>query len=205
MGSGCETLRFCEGTIRRTLRSSVKESLQAGLGTTAAFYKLRVSGCGTSPARLRSFRPCGSSETGGRRLGNLACSLRGMPMNFDVEIGSTAVARPWVPSWDPGRDDSLIASLLTEQGDLSAVERFAQFHEHADEPLQGRYYSRLDSGKPARPRPATRLRGGSRPLFGLQGVRGGLPRVERAWTTASPGATSACSSAGRRRCRSSST
>ena len=40
-------------------------------------------------------------------------------MNFDVEIGSTAVAHPWVPSWDPGRDDSLIASLLTEQGDLS--------------------------------------------------------------------------------------
>ena len=25
-GSGCATLRFCEGTIRRTLRSSVKES-----------------------------------------------------------------------------------------------------------------------------------------------------------------------------------
>jgi len=74
-----------------------------------------------------------------------------MPMNFDVEIGSTAVARPWVPSWDPGQDDSLIASLLTEQGDLSAVERFAQFHEHSDEPLQGRYYSALIPASPPGP------------------------------------------------------
>ncbi|MGZ3471551.1 MAG: 4Fe-4S dicluster domain-containing protein, partial [Isosphaeraceae bacterium] len=72
-------------------------------------------------------------------------------MNFDVEIGSTAVARPWVPSWDPGQDDSLIASLLTEQGDLSAVERFAQFHEYSDEPLQGRYYSALIPASPPGP------------------------------------------------------
>ena len=72
-------------------------------------------------------------------------------MNFDVEIGSTAVAHPWVPSWDPGRDDSLIASLLTEQGDLSAVERFAQFHEYSDEPLQGRYYSALIPASPPAP------------------------------------------------------
>src|SRR5271165_237025 len=72
-------------------------------------------------------------------------------MNFDVEIGSTAVAHSWVPAWDPGRDDSLIASLLTEQGDLSAVERFAQFHEHAAEPLQGRYYSALIPASPPGP------------------------------------------------------
>ena len=72
-------------------------------------------------------------------------------MNFDVEIGSTAVARPWVPSWDPGRDGLLIASLLTEQGDLSAVERFAQFHEHRTSRFKGRYYSALLPASPPAP------------------------------------------------------
>ncbi len=48
-------------------------------------------------------------------------------------------------------DGSLIDSLLDEQGDLSAVERFAQFHEHEAEPLQGRYYSSLMPTNPPRP------------------------------------------------------
>ncbi len=38
---------------------------------------------------------------------------------------------------------SLVDSLLDEQGDLSAVDRFAQFHEQVAEPLQARYYSAL--------------------------------------------------------------
>jgi Fe-S-cluster-containing dehydrogenase component/DMSO reductase anchor subunit len=52
-----------------------------------------------------------------------------------------------------GRDDagSLIDALLGEQGDLSAVERFAQFHEDADEPLQGRFYSALLPATPPGP------------------------------------------------------
>ena len=51
-----------------------------------------------------------------------------------------------------GATACLIDSLLTEQGDLSAVERFAQFHEDADEPLQGRYYSALAAGAARRAR-----------------------------------------------------
>ena len=125
-------------------------------------------------------------------------------MNFDVEIGSTAVAHPWVPSWDPGRDDSLIASLLTEQGDLSAVERFAQFHEYSDEPLQGRYYSALIPASP--PGPGQQLAfevdldrcSGCKACVAACHALNGLDDGESC-------ATSAWSSAGRRRCRSCST
>src|SRR3954463_16226582 len=48
-------------------------------------------------------------------------------------------------------DGSLIDALLVEQGDLSAVERFAQFHEGSAEPLQGRYYSALLPARPPGP------------------------------------------------------
>ena len=44
-----------------------------------------------------------------------------------------------------------IDSLLDEQGDLSAVERFAQFHEKVAEPLQARYYSALMPAGPPGP------------------------------------------------------
>src|SRR5689334_2909025 len=37
----------------------------------------------------------------------------------------------------------LIDAMLGEQGDLTAVERFAQFHEDVTKPLQGKYYSSL--------------------------------------------------------------
>jgi Fe-S-cluster-containing dehydrogenase component/DMSO reductase anchor subunit len=47
--------------------------------------------------------------------------------------------------------DGLIGSLLEEQWDLSAVERFAQFHEEECEPLQGRYYSALMPADPPGP------------------------------------------------------
>jgi len=45
----------------------------------------------------------------------------------------------------------LIAYLLLEQTDLTAVERFAQFHDDAQAPLQGRYYSALIPATPPGP------------------------------------------------------
>ncbi len=48
-------------------------------------------------------------------------------------------------------DAGLIGSLLKSNADLSAVERFAQFHEDADAPLQGRYYSALMPARPPGP------------------------------------------------------
>jgi formate dehydrogenase iron-sulfur subunit len=56
------------------------------------------------------------------------------------------------PAFGTSRPDAgLIGSLLEEQWDLSAVERFAQFHEDVDEPLQGRYYSSLMPAEPPGP------------------------------------------------------
>jgi Fe-S-cluster-containing dehydrogenase component len=48
-----------------------------------------------------------------------------------------------------GRQDlaGLVGALLDEQGDLTAVERFAQFHEHATGPLHGRYAAALLPGR----------------------------------------------------------
>jgi Fe-S-cluster-containing dehydrogenase component/DMSO reductase anchor subunit len=51
----------------------------------------------------------------------------------------------------PAGGASLIDALLVEQGDLSAVERFAQFHEDVEEPLQGRFYSALLPAQPPGP------------------------------------------------------
>jgi Fe-S-cluster-containing dehydrogenase component/DMSO reductase anchor subunit len=45
----------------------------------------------------------------------------------------------------------LVGALLAEQGDLSAVERFAQFHEAAEGPLQERYYAALLPAAPPGP------------------------------------------------------
>ncbi len=42
-----------------------------------------------------------------------------------------------------GEGGTLIELLLAEQGDLTAVERFSQFHEGAGAPIQGRYYASL--------------------------------------------------------------
>ncbi len=44
--------------------------------------------------------------------------------------------------WATG-SGTLLDALLADQGDLSAVERFAQFHEAASTPLQGHYYRSL--------------------------------------------------------------
>ena len=45
----------------------------------------------------------------------------------------------------------LIDFMLVEQGDLTAVERFAQFHTESEQPLQGRYYSSLMPAAPPGP------------------------------------------------------
>ena len=72
-------------------------------------------------------------------------------MSLNGELAAVAVALPGSMSWDPGRRGLLVDSLLTEQSDLRAVERFAQFHEHTVEPLQGRYYTALLPVSPPRP------------------------------------------------------
>jgi Fe-S-cluster-containing dehydrogenase component/DMSO reductase anchor subunit len=66
------------------------------------------------------------------------------------EDGPVAVALPGGPSGLSWRDH-VVGSLLEEQGDLTAVERFAQFHGDADEPLQSRYYSALLPASPPGP------------------------------------------------------
>jgi Fe-S-cluster-containing dehydrogenase component/DMSO reductase anchor subunit len=72
-------------------------------------------------------------------------------MELDEGSPSWAMGRSGYLSWDPGQGGLLVTSLLTEQGDLSAVERFAQFHEDTDEPLLGRYYSALLPASPPGP------------------------------------------------------
>jgi formate dehydrogenase iron-sulfur subunit len=72
-------------------------------------------------------------------------------MNFVGSQGSTPV-REREPAFGAVLPDAgLIGSFLEEQWDLSAVERFAQFHEDVDEPLQGRYYSALMPAQPPGP------------------------------------------------------
>ena len=72
-------------------------------------------------------------------------------MNFDGSRSSTPVLGPEPAFGAILAESGLIGSFLEEQGDLSAVERFAQFHEDADEPLQGRYYSALMPAQPPGP------------------------------------------------------
>src|SRR5215469_5215370 len=43
---------------------------------------------------------------------------------------------------------ALVEALLAEQGDLSAVERFSQFHESIDAPAQEKYYRSLLPASP---------------------------------------------------------
>lgn len=44
---------------------------------------------------------------------------------------------------EPPRQESLLDKMLREQHDLSAVERFSQFHDEVHEPLQEKYYRSL--------------------------------------------------------------
>lgn len=66
-------------------------------------------------------------------------------MHFDDEGTSVAVAPPGEaarPSTFKAAD-GLLVSLLNEQRDLTAVERFSQFHREATAPLRESYYSAL--------------------------------------------------------------
>src|SRR5208337_1413906 len=56
---------------------------------------------------------------------------------------STASVRTGSASRDLAAGEDLIGSLLFEQGDLTAVERFAQYHQEVEQPLQSRYYRAL--------------------------------------------------------------
>ena len=72
-------------------------------------------------------------------------------MTFEGPAGSVILLEPdgAFLSFEP--DAGLVGFFLNEQRDLSAVERFAQFHEDADEPLQGQYYSALMPAHPPGP------------------------------------------------------
>lgn len=72
-------------------------------------------------------------------------------MTFDGSACSVILLEPAGAFWCFEPDAGLVSSFLSEQGDLSAVERFAQFHEDADEPLQARYYSALMPAQPPSP------------------------------------------------------
>ncbi|MHB1558740.1 MAG: DmsC/YnfH family molybdoenzyme membrane anchor subunit [Isosphaeraceae bacterium] len=66
---------------------------------------------------------------------------------IEWDRSTPALDREWTPAGTlPG--DGLLGAILERQRDLSAVERFAQFHAEVHEPLQGRYYASL---LPARP------------------------------------------------------
>jgi Fe-S-cluster-containing dehydrogenase component/DMSO reductase anchor subunit len=72
-------------------------------------------------------------------------------MDFPGSQSSTPVLGP-EPAFEAiPVDTDLIGSFLEEQWDLTAVERFAQLHEDADVPLQGRYYSALMPAEPPGP------------------------------------------------------
>jgi formate dehydrogenase iron-sulfur subunit len=52
-----------------------------------------------------------------------------------------------LPIDTPAPGGGLIDALLGEQGDLTAVERFSQWHEDEIDPLQGRFYASLMPGR----------------------------------------------------------
>ena len=105
---------------------------------------------------------------------------------IDVSAGTTAGV-----FWSFEPDVGLVDSFLSEQRDLSAVERFAQFHEHANEPLQGRYYSTLlPAGSRQAPGNSSRSRLTSTGVRAAR--RASRPAItSTGWTKASRGATSA--------------
>ncbi|HVA45016.1 MAG TPA: DmsC/YnfH family molybdoenzyme membrane anchor subunit [Pirellulales bacterium] len=73
-----------------------------------------------------------------------------------LNVSTSAVIReskpPAIHRVSPPRDASaLVASLLAEQHDLSAVERFSQRHATSDEPSQAKYYRSLLPASPPGP------------------------------------------------------
>jgi Fe-S-cluster-containing dehydrogenase component/DMSO reductase anchor subunit len=72
-------------------------------------------------------------------------------MSLHGSINSTPVLYGENTSLTVERNSGLVDLLLDEQGDLTAVQRFAQFHEDAVEPLQERYYRALLPATPPGP------------------------------------------------------
>ena len=72
-------------------------------------------------------------------------------MSLVEERVSTAGVRNGSASRDLAAGEDLIGSLLFEQGDLTAVERFAQYHQDVEQPLQSRYYRALLPTSPPGP------------------------------------------------------
>jgi formate dehydrogenase iron-sulfur subunit len=71
-----------------------------------------------------------------------------------VTTNTTSIRLPVIDSQavSEGRGkESLLTRLLREQSDLSAVERFSQFHDSCDTPLQEKYYRNLIPASPPGP------------------------------------------------------
>src|SRR5262245_16760027 len=71
-------------------------------------------------------------------------------MSLDVCASALGLAQGLTSS-PADSDDDLVSAFLEDQGDLTAVERFAQFHAEALSPLQGRYYAALVPVRPPSP------------------------------------------------------
>lgn len=71
-------------------------------------------------------------------------------MSLDL-LNTVAAPSPFVDPAIGGREDALISLLLTEQGDLSAVERFTQIHEDEERAPRGRSYAALLPATPPGP------------------------------------------------------
>ncbi|HET6883120.1 MAG TPA: DmsC/YnfH family molybdoenzyme membrane anchor subunit [Pirellulales bacterium] len=71
------------------------------------------------------------------------------PTALTAERNSARLPAPHGPA--PRDTSALLASLLAEQHDLSAVERFSQLHDAADGPIQAKYYRSLLPASPPKP------------------------------------------------------
>ena len=205
VGSGLATLRFCAGAAHRTLRSSVKGSRGGGPGTTAALSRSDVMG---GPASLST--GCDAidrfaAETKGRttpgdgpdvnseRDGDGA--RRGRPFRgvgaFGIPVLGSRARRP------PGQVAPDRAGRPERRRAVRAVPR--RHGRAAPGPVL--------LGTPAGDRPTAPASNSPSevdldPLLGLQGVCGRLCHALNGLDDGEcPGARSACSSVGPKRCR----
>jgi Fe-S-cluster-containing dehydrogenase component/DMSO reductase anchor subunit len=72
-------------------------------------------------------------------------------IKLDGGISGALLETPGAMLVDKVESQTLIGQLLLAQADLSAVERFAQYHDDAQAPRQGRYYSALIPATPPGP------------------------------------------------------
>ena len=152
-----------------------------GFGTTAAFYRLRVSGAAPLPTGCEaSSALCRSSETGRTTPGEPGVFQErhadGLRRGSRFPCSRTSPGS-FVGPWARRLPDRLAPDRAGRPERRRAVRAVPRARRRA---APGPVLLGPAAGEPARPRPAARLRGRSRPLLGLQGVRGGLPRAERA-------------------------